>query len=69
MTEKIYEISVLKGDGIGPEVVDEAVWTRVREGVMETVRAALVDLDRMRAREGEILKRDLDERAMEMASS
>ena len=48
---------------VNEEAVDEAVWTRVREGVMEAVRAALVDLDRMRAREGEILKRDLDERA------
>ena len=48
---------------VNEEAVDEEVWTRVREGVMETVRAALVDLDRMRAREGEILKRDLDERA------
>ena len=25
MTEKVYEIAVLKGDGIGPEVVDEAL--------------------------------------------
>ena len=44
------------------EPVDGTVWPRVREVAMETVRAALVDLDQMRAREGEILKRDLDER-------
>tara|TARA_B100001123_G_scaffold352041_1_gene403320 strand:+ start:11364 stop:12251 length:888 start_codon:yes stop_codon:yes gene_type:complete len=45
------------------EPVDEGVWARVCEVVMDTVRSALVDLDSMRAKEGEILKRDLDERA------
>ncbi len=42
---------------------DEAVWSRVCDGVRAAVGESLTDWDEMRCREGEILGRDLTERA------